>query len=96
MYHGKIQAQVGDDRMDEFVDLLKAINTGKITTDTQLDGFERGRIWIYYTDGTVEHVSTCGDLFDIDGVTYESEYDTCQALGKMWSDYIYGENYGVK
>jgi hypothetical protein len=82
-YYGDPIAELNDKELDEFIDLLKEIEVGKITTETELDGFSRGDILIVFSNGDEHYIAPNGNLFDVDGVTYEALYQPCNALTNM-------------
>lgn len=80
---GQPKAELDDKQTDEFIALIREIETGEVTTDTNLDGFSPKTMTVVYTDGTQQDIATCGDLFTIDGVTYKSVYSECHALNEL-------------
>lgn len=80
---GQPKAELDDKQTDEFIALIREIETGEVTTDTNLDGFSSKTMTVVYTDGTQQDIATCGDLFTIDGVTYKSVYSECHALNEL-------------
>lgn len=80
---GQPKAELDDKQTDEFIALIREIETGEVTTDTNLDGFSTKTMTVVYTDGTQQDIATCGDLFTIDGVTYKSVYSECHALNEL-------------
>lgn len=83
MCRGGNKVELDDDELDEFIGLLKEIEVGKITTETELDGFSRGDILIVFSNGDEHYIAPNGNLFDVDGVTYEALYQPCNALSMM-------------
>ena len=82
-YYGEPKSELNDKEIDEFIGLLREIKTGKTTTETELDGFSTGDILIVYKNGNEQYIAPNGELFDIDGTTYEAEYGPCNALTNM-------------
>ena len=80
---GQPKAELDDKQTDEFIALIREIETGEVTTDTNLDGFSTKTMTVVYTDGTQQDIATCGDLFTIDGVTYKSVYSECHAINEL-------------
>jgi hypothetical protein len=83
IFNGRETAELNDKELDEFIDLLKEVEVGKITTETELDGFRRGDILIVFSNGDEHYIAPNGNLFDVDGVTYEALYQPCNALSMM-------------
>lgn len=81
--YGNPKADLDEKELDEFIDLVKMIKTGKTTTDTHKDGFSSAKIKIEYKNGDTKILGPNDDIFCIDGVSYEAEKEPSQALEKM-------------
>ncbi len=83
--YGDPKAELNDKEIDEFIGLLRKIETGKTATDTQKDGFASAKIKIEYKSGEEKVLGPNDDIFCIDGTAYETESGSCNALAKMRS-----------
>lgn len=81
--YGNPKSDLDDKELDEFIDLVKRIKTGKTTTNTHRDGFSTAKIKIEYTNGETKVLGPNGDVFCIDGISYETEKEPCYALEEM-------------
>ncbi|MBQ3936929.1 MAG: hypothetical protein II722_07715 [Ruminococcus sp.] len=80
---GQPKAELDDKQTDEFIRLIREIETGDVTTDTEFDGFSSKTMTVVYTDGKEQALAPNGDMFTIDGVTYKSVYSECDALNEL-------------